>query len=340
MSDRISIIMMKRLAILAVLFAVISSAPLPGQTASPAASASGGPQDDSHTQQKTPTPSVPVINAPQAPNPQEHSVNQEGTKENVTVSTTEPLKVQADVSKDWMDKLNWLLSAILVVIGVCGVLYARKTLKAIEGQLTEIRAAGKQTDQMIKHAGTQAGAAVLNAQYVIDTERGWLSITMGDVKLPYKDIPADSEVWFSPRVMNIGKNQTHITKMYLRARYCTSIREFRVPPLYENEPDPPEDGSSRLFGAKLFEENVMVVPNATMMPIRVKTTGQELRQLTDGGNTKLFVYGYVEYRTIGHPTCTTGFCLQYHIPGAITDALEGLPLGWAIYGPPGYNYAD
>ena len=125
--------MLKRLAILAIISAVISPS-FPGHTTTQATGANGKPQNDSHGQQKSPTPSLPVINMPSAPNPQEHSANQESTKENVTVSTTEPLKVQADVSKDWRDKLNWLLSVILVVIGGFGVLYARKTLKAIERQ--------------------------------------------------------------------------------------------------------------------------------------------------------------------------------------------------------------
>jgi hypothetical protein len=162
---------------------------------------------------------------------------------------------------------------------------------------------------------------------------------MGDLELPYKEIPTDSEVWFAPRVTNIGRTPAHITKMYLRVRFCTSITQFDYPPVYENETDRPNDGSSRLFGDKLFEEKVMAVPNGTIMPVRVNTSGQKLRQLADGNNMKLFVYGYVKYRTIGHPVCTTGFSLQYHIPGAISDPLEGLPTGFAIYGAPGYNYA-
>ena len=62
-----------------------------------------------------------------------------------------------------MDKLNWILTVVLVLIGFFGVRYARRTLKAIEGQLVEIRAAGKQTDEMITHAGIQAEATTLAA---------------------------------------------------------------------------------------------------------------------------------------------------------------------------------
>jgi hypothetical protein len=282
---------------------------------------------------------MPVVDATRTQNSQEQSANQNGSIGSVTVWAREPLKVQADVPKDWRDKLNWILSLILVLIGCFGVWYARKTLKAIEGQLNEIRAAGKQTDQMIEHTGAQARAALMNAQAVIDSERAWLSVSMGDLELPYKEIPTDSEVWFAPRVTNIGRTPAHITKMYLRVRFCTSITQFDYPPVYENETDRPNDGSSRLFGDKLFEEKVMAVPNGTIMPVRVNTSGQKLRQLADGNNMKLFVYGYVKYRTIGHPVCTTGFSLQYHIPGAISDPLEGLPTGFAIYGAPGYNYA-
>jgi hypothetical protein len=48
----------------------------------------------------------------------------------VRVSELPPLSL----SKDWMDRTAWAFSAVLVVVGVCGVLAAFKTLKAIESQ--------------------------------------------------------------------------------------------------------------------------------------------------------------------------------------------------------------
>ena len=75
-----------------------------------------------------------------------------------------------------MDKLNWVFGAVLVLIGGFGVLYARKTLKAIEGQLAEIKSAGQQTDLLIKHAGVQADAARENSQALMKANRAWMLI--------------------------------------------------------------------------------------------------------------------------------------------------------------------
>lgn len=64
------------------------------------------------------------------------------------------------VAKSWQDTLSLIFSGVLVLIGIGGVWYARKTLRVIQGQLAEIRAAGLQTDRMIGHAANQAAAIV------------------------------------------------------------------------------------------------------------------------------------------------------------------------------------
>ena len=110
-----------------------------------------------------------------SPNP-EPKVQQISGSVSVATSKEKPIDVRSDVIKDWMDRLNWVLTAILVVIGALGVRYAKKTLRVIQGQLTEIQAAGKQTDQMVKHAGIQAEAAKTSAEALIHSERAWVVI--------------------------------------------------------------------------------------------------------------------------------------------------------------------
>jgi len=85
------------------------------------------------------------------------------------------------VTRDWLDFLSLAFSGSLVAIGAFGVAYAIKTLKAIErqakaneGQLSEIKAAGQQTDRMIEHAGKQAEAAKKSAEALVNSERAWV----------------------------------------------------------------------------------------------------------------------------------------------------------------------
>jgi hypothetical protein len=184
-----------------------------------------------------------------------------------------------------------------------------------------------------------AETARKQTDHIAAAERAWLTVAMGDAELPLKDIDDDLIVWFPPNITNCGRTVAHITKMYLRVRFCDSISGFTYPPRYEDETDQPDDGSHRFYGGRMFDENVLIVPNGTVAPVRVNLTGPELRQMTDGGNIRLYLYGYVEYRTVGTPNARTGFCLSYHIPGSINDPLEGLPKGWVVYGPGGYNYA-
>jgi hypothetical protein len=199
----------------------------------------------------------------------------------------------------------------------------------------------RQSILMGEHAAhLQAIAVIADRQtnHIAAAERAWLSVSMGDAKLPIEDISDDLKVGFTPRITNCGRTVAHITKMYLRVRFCNSVGEFDYPPRYENE-DRPDDESSRSFGGKIFDEDILTVPNVIVMPISVNMNGQEFRRMKDGENIKLFLYGYVEYRTVGNPVCRTGFCLCYHVPGEINDPIERLPKGWMIYGPGGYNYA-
>ncbi len=87
------------------------------------------------------------------------------------------------VTREWVDFVSLAFSGSLVAIGAFAVVYAIRTLKAVErqtkaneGQLCEIKAAGKQTEKMIKHAGKQAEAALLNAQILANAERPWILI--------------------------------------------------------------------------------------------------------------------------------------------------------------------
>lgn len=199
----------------------------------------------------------------------------------------------------------------------------------------------RQSTLMGEHAAhLQAIAVIADRQtnHIAAAERAWLSVSMGDAKLPIDDISDDLKVGFTPRITNSGRTVAHITKMYLRVRFCNSVGEFDYPPRYEEE-DRPDDESSRSFGSKIFDEDILAVPNAIVMPVSVNWVGQEFRQMRCGENIKLFLYGYVEYRTVGHPNACTGFCLSYHQPGRVNDPIEGLPEGWVIYGPGGYNYA-
>jgi hypothetical protein len=57
---------------------------------------------------------------------------------------------------DWWNRTYVIFTGLLVGVGICGVLYARKSLNAIESQLermkeqvAQMKSSGKQTDTLI-----------------------------------------------------------------------------------------------------------------------------------------------------------------------------------------------
>ena len=117
-----------------------------------------------------------------------------------TVLPNAPLRVQAEIRKDWLDKLGWLLGLILVGVVGAGVWVARKSLRVIEDLLVEIKAAGVRADRVVDHAGRQSEAALLSARSALRAERAWIVIS---VESPVRDR-------FVFRARNVGKTPAKI----------------------------------------------------------------------------------------------------------------------------------
>jgi hypothetical protein len=172
-----------------------------------------------------------------------------------------------------------------------------------------------------------AKATLLNVQAVREAERAWLSVTMGGEKLPETTNNMDV-LWLTPLVTNAGRTPAHITKMYVRAVLYKSISDLPRPPVYEVN-----DSSGSGFGF-IDGKNILTVPQQGVSPVSVCIDIKELVGVRNGTKT-LCVFGYVEYKTIGHPVCVTRFCCFYHIPTGFTP----LPECFVIGGYPEYNQA-
>jgi len=144
-----------RLSVLVCFLLLVIIPPVPGQAPNQPADESKQPKDNSHTQQQPAKPAAPahVVKAGTTPNTDGQRTEEKKRDNPIAITTTKPLDIRADVTKDWMDRLNWVLTATLLVVGYFGVRYAKKTLK-------EIKATGVQAETMIGHANTQAQAAL------------------------------------------------------------------------------------------------------------------------------------------------------------------------------------
>jgi hypothetical protein len=235
-----------------------------------------------------------------------------------------------------MDKLNWVLAVALVLIGIFGVLYARKTLKAIEGQLAEIRAAGKQTDAMLEHAGTQAQAAKLSAEaaklsteVLINSERAWVLVSK--VWAPDIGPPLGGRInEFLFNLENRGKTVARLTGPY-KVKFRLLAAGDRLPdiPDYEisnrsllDAPESPIHG--RIMAPGQIDERI----SAQYWDVQITIGVFESIQKLEG---RLYFYASLKYFDFAEKERELQFCYVY------VPATKGQPARWDISGPKEYN---
>lgn len=227
--------------------------------------------------------------------------NQEHVKDDVWVIKTP--------EKDGLDKAAFAVSVALLGIALFGVIYAKQTLLAIQGQLAEIKAAGVQTDKMIANAGKHADAAINAARPFI------LVYTKGDL---------GTEFW----MRNCGRSPAQLLHVdpimkieYPKFEGAAQDWAMRPTPFYGQHYETGEQfnvawlapGERRCF--------------ASIDPNLFKELGpQIIAELTDGIRA-IRIYSAIKYRGIITPDVfETRFCYGW-----------GRPRGTYMTGPYGYN---
>jgi hypothetical protein len=197
----------------------------------------------------------------------------------------------------------------------------------------------EQARHLQEHAGhlhTLAGAATdnakaaqLTAQAVIDSERGWLQVTLGNVQLPTRIDPQSLMAFFLfPTVTNKGKTVCRLTEMFLTKRFVKSRLNLPSSPVYEVKGDADSESS-------VLRDEIILVPDFPLTPLDIGISMREISKVRDAAET-LYVYGYVRYEISGSVSQTTRFthfCFHYHIPGGFNPLPEGflMPTGLPEY---------
>lgn len=187
---------MKRLALTLLLALMQASATVPPKTADPS---NGARQNVAKhpSSDKTPAQQTPPIVQPISAQPNQdtsHGPAAEAAQKPIIVRELPPVSVL----RDWIDYLTLAFSATLLLVGIFGVRAAYRTLRAVEsqagimqGQLSQMKASGEQTDELIKQAKAQvkelkdstdvaltaAENAVLQTRAIINSERPWISVS-------------------------------------------------------------------------------------------------------------------------------------------------------------------
>jgi hypothetical protein len=317
-------------------FCLIAIVPQIGQTSNQAIEDSKNPKRDSREHQ-TPAQKIgtPTVVNPNSPT----NLGNEGTgrkkkDDPVSISTVEPINVRADIPKDWMDKLNWVFTGILVAIGGCGVWYAKNTLDTIKNQIDEMKAAGKQTVKMLEIAGVQAEAARLSAESIVNSGRASVIVSR---------LGGPENGWYWPDMPQyipgmvfefqvLGNTPARITdaRFYLLTVPAKSgpIPDPDLPPIPDyfsraRSPEIPEDGRVIAHG-QTFQIR-LGLPNIIM-------TLSEWENLRDK-KTLMCAYGCIWYRDSFGRDRETAVCYVYRFHhGVGIHASDGTRLD-----PPGFE---
>jgi hypothetical protein len=224
--------------------------------------------------------------------------------------------------------LNFQAAGLILVdtlrVGVGGVIYAGKTLRVIQGQLNEIKAAGTQTDQMLVQASSQAESTKRSVEVWMNSERAWLYLE-----------PRQGALSVGSRftqmvliVRNGGKTPGRIVKI----DYGFTIRQLSLStgPRLSNEP-----GSTLEFVHLLVpgaEKNVYL-SHPKQVSVRMGQlqepgppfTPGEMEQINAQLTHHLYVHGSLAYLDLAKVERRTDFCFEYLPSGPLVD---GRALFW------------
>jgi hypothetical protein len=187
---------------------------------------------------------------------------------------------------------------VLVGVGTLFVVWRQRNVML--DQLQQMQASGKQTDQMIEQSRNTAGAALLNAQAVINSQRAWLFPQIK--RVPYSDGYTKAMGQFELCIENYGKTPAHLISVNHYSQIL--LRDDRLPasPDYRNNSE--------------FESTMVLVPGGSYLVDDIELSfmwwfNQE-RELDDGRKV-IYQYGLIRYQDVlpNSPVRQTAFCYRY-----------------------------
>jgi len=316
--------------ILAVILAVMQATlPIPRKATHNQASQTAKEHSKADASQQNAAVTISPAASPSTPQGKEATTTESQKNAEETIRVRELPTVTVKAGMDWWNRAYVLLTAALVIVGIFGVRYARRSLRAIESQgmvmegqlaamkaqLSQMENAGQQTERLIEQSAKGATAAKESADALINSERAWVMV---DVELRDKGVYQSTDNNITRRFTmidakvictNEGKAVAWITQKSSFFGVLNELpHEFNELRLqsFHREPEPLAPGDVSEFNVHFL------------------TAGYR----GDGGSLLVF-YGAVKYRDSFKENCETRFGYMVNID----NRLERIP------GYPEYNKA-
>jgi hypothetical protein len=216
-----------------------------------------------------------------------------------------------------MDRLNWILAGIVVAAGGFGAWYVRLRLNFLAARLAELKAAGQQTQEMLRHQEEmlrgQAEAAKKSVETLIKSDRAWVVITT---------IYAGPLTPFRFAIVNRGKTPARIIE--IRAESMIVDRDSAVP----------ESPHYSVHGVE-FSHATVLVPGESSENVSIDLAQTiDERKLRDirSGKQRLYFYGFIKYFDFADEERRNQFGYQY-VPGSteVNDRWSAAAVGLPQY---------
>jgi hypothetical protein len=271
------------------------------------------------------------VNSGTSPNSQGNRTKQKEKDDPISIETIKPLDVRADIPKDWRDKLNWALTAALVLIGIGGIVFAVRTVLAIEDQGKRMK---EQVDLMKRQADLMQAS-----------QRAWVLVDNIGEPILYEDIERPeimSAMAGTPfLVFNLKTVGTTTAKLI-----GTGARFHLVPRKNGAQPEPAlrDEPEYKIGSGTLPQAGFVKAPNEGFQIAIPLEDGPVSRDHFAATNEKqLFpcAYGFVTYEdSFGQPH-ETRFCYIYRVSYRVMISQETgknvFPSKFELGGPEAYH---
>lgn len=243
-----------------------------------------------------------------------------------------------DAKTEWWARITDTLVALgtlaLAFIGGFAAKIAFRTLNTIQEQTGHLRTAAEA-------AGDNAKAALLNAQAVIDAERPWLLIPMGDefsqIENPILISRVAGEYRHSYcifRLKNFGRSTAKVTEEKLALFHGIELDVIPDATIFDRKDVIIEDYA--------FPPNT-TIPNQATFELDGRITPQEYEQIVSQKSRFLWLCGYFRYRDTfaraDAPEYETRFCYRWVCDATSATDSKIRKSFWIMAGPREYNRA-
>jgi uncharacterized protein YoxC len=189
------------------------------------------------------------------------------------------------MSKDWMDKFNWVFTAVLVLIGGCGVYAAVRTLKAIERQAELMEQQATEARETTAQQMRDVQASIAEATRASRAMEGISESMASNVESVRESVGISREIANVQKLATELQSRAYLSAFFNNAIFQDANHVFEVEAILRNHGNTPAYDVTFRAVAQIVP---VPLPEDFAFPLPDETGGTSV-SLMAPGTTKLIV---------------------------------------------------